>query len=158
MTKTLFVPERIAQERSTAAKKATVSSNLNTLDPSKFGLPKEDDSLSALEKLPKPTGWRILILPYIMPSETKNGIILSDETVERNRIATNVGYVVSVGPDAYKDKDKFPDGPWCKKGDWVMFGRYAGSKFKIIDAEPRLLNDDEILATIGHPSDILHVL
>ena len=93
-----------------------------------------------------------------MPSETKNGIILSDETVERNRIATNVGYVVSVGPDAYKDKDKFPDGPWCKKGDWVMFGRYAGSKFKIVDAEPRLLNDDEILATIGHPSDILHVL
>ena len=52
MTKTLFVPERIAQERSTAAKKATVSSNLNTLDPSKFGLPKENDSLSALEKLP----------------------------------------------------------------------------------------------------------
>ena len=158
MTKTLFVPDRIIQERSTEAKKAAVSSNTNTLDPSKFGLPEEDESLSALDKLPKPTGWRILILPYVMPSETKNGIILSDETVERNRVATNVGYVVSVGPDAYKDKDKYPDGPWCKKGDWVLFGRYAGSKFRIVDAEPRLLNDDEILATIGHPSDILHVI
>lgn len=158
MTKTLFVPDHIAQARSTEAKKATVSSDLNPLDPSKFGLPEQDESLSALERLPKPTGWRILILPYVMPSETKNGIILSDETVERNRVATNVGYVVSVGPDAYKDTDKFPDGPWCKKGDWVLFGRYAGSKFKIIGAEPRLLNDDEILATIGHPSDILHVV
>lgn len=158
MTKTLFVPEHIALARSTAAKKSAVSSDLNPLDPSKFGLPEQDESLSALERLPKPTGWRILILPYVMPSETKNGIILSDETVERNRVATNVGYVVSVGPDAYKDKDKFPDGPWCKKGDWVLFGRYAGSKFKIIGAEPRLLNDDEILATIGHPSDILHVV
>ena len=158
MTKTLFVPDHIAQARSTAAKKSAVSSDLNPLDPSKFGLPEQDESLSALERLPKPTGWRILILPYVMPSETKNGIILSDETVERNRVATNVGYVVSVGPDAYRDKDKFPDGPWCKKGDWVLFGRYAGSKFKIIGAEPRLLNDDEILATIGHPSDILHVV
>ena len=157
MTKTLFVPDRIIQERSTEAKKAAVSSNSNTLDPSKFGLPEEDESLSALDKLPKPTGWRILILPYVMPSETKNGIILSDETVERNRVATNVGYVVSVGPDAYKDKGKFSAGNWCKQGDWVIFGRYAGSRFKIEGGEVRLLNDDEILATISDPADIIHI-
>ena len=61
-----------------------------------------------------------------------------------------------MGPDCYRDKEKFPDGSWCKKGDWVIFARYAGSRFKIEGGEVRLLNDDEIIATIKDPEDIVH--
>jgi co-chaperonin GroES (HSP10) len=60
------------------------------------------------------------------------------------------------GPDIYNDKEKFPEGPWCKKGDWVIFARYAGSRIQIDGGEVRLLNDDEVLATIDNPEDILH--
>ena len=161
MAKKLFVPERIANARKKqaismeipdAVKKGfqNIEDNPNSKDPSKL-------EASALERLPKPTGWRILILPYTLPESTKGGVILSDETRTREQLATNIGYVVSLGPDAYADTNKFPDGAWCKKGDWVMFGRYAGSRFKIDGAEPRLLNDDEILAVIDDPRDILAV-
>ena len=69
--------------------------------------------------------------------------------------ATIVGLVVKQGPDAYSDSDKFPEGPWCKEGDWVIFGRYAGARFNIEGGDMRLLNDDEILATVNNPEDIL---
>ena len=159
MNKRLFVPDHILEkekERRASAKISEVSSN--RFDPMQF-LPDQEnkDSASALEKLPKPTGWRVLLLPYTPSKETKGGILLADETIERNRLATNIGYVVSIGPDAYKDENKFPDGPWCKEGDWVLFGRYAGSRFKIDGAEPRILNDDEIIATISDPRDIMVV-
>ena len=154
MSKTLFVPDHV--KRGIEKERLAAKSTSSPLDPSTFGLPEGEDNKSALEKLPKPTGWRILILPYTIPKE-KNGIIYADETIERSNLATNTGYVVSLGPDAYKDENKFPDGPWCKKGDWVLFGRYAGSRFKIQGAEPRLLNDDEVLAVITDPRDILNV-
>jgi len=108
--------------------------------------------------LPKPTGWRILVLPYKAKEKTKGGIILSDKTVTESQIATNCGLVLDTGPDAYNDKDKFPNGPWCKKKDWVLFARYAGSRIYIDGGEIRVLNDDEILGTIEDPEDILHAL
>ena len=163
MTKRLYVPDHVIEERRAAKivenNKAESQKKKDLLNPATFALSDEqaDDTRSALERLPKPTGWRVLILPYTLPESTKGGIILSDETRERNQLATNVGYVVSLGPDAYKDEGKFPDGAWCKEGDWVMFGRYAGSRFKIEGAEPRLLNDDEILAVIDDPRDIIAV-
>ena len=107
------------------------------------------------ERLPKPTGYRILILPFTMSSVTKGGIHLASQTVDKERLATVVGYVVSLGPDAYGDLGKFPDGAWCKEGDWVIFGRYAGARFQIDGGDMRLLNDDEILAVINNPEDIL---
>ena len=61
-----------------------------------------------------------------------------------------------MGPDCYKDKERYADGPWCKEGEWVMFARYAGSRIKIEGGEIRVLNDDEVLATIKNPEDILH--
>jgi len=61
-----------------------------------------------------------------------------------------------VGELAYKDTDKFPEGPWCEKGSWVMFARYAGSRFRIEGGEVRILNDDEVLAKISSPEDVLH--
>ena len=108
--------------------------------------------------LPKPTGWRILVLPYKAKEKTKGGIILSDKTITESQIATNCGLVMDIGPDAYNDKDKFPNGPWCKKKDWVLFARYAGSRIYIDGGEIRVLNDDEILGTIEDPEDILHAL
>jgi len=108
-------------------------------------------------RLPQPTGWRILVMPYKRKEKTKKGIILPDQALEKEHVATVCAYVLEVGPDAYKDKEKFPEGPWCKRGDWIIFGRYAGARIKIDDGELRLLNDDEILATIQKPEDILHM-
>ena len=108
-----------------------------------------------MEKLPLPVGWRILVLPFEASKKSKGGIIYSDDAVERASIASTCGNVLAVGSQAY-DKKKFPEGPWCKKGDWVVFARYAGSRIKIQGGEVRLLNDDEILATIKNPEDILH--
>jgi len=109
-----------------------------------------------LERLPDPTGWRLLILPYRGKGKTDGGIYLPDKVVEEQTVSTQVGYVLKVGSLAYKDPEKFPSGPWCKKGDWVMFARYAGSRFKIDGGEVRILNDDEVLASIKEPEDILH--
>jgi chaperonin GroES len=108
-----------------------------------------------MEKLPLPVGWRILVLPFEASKKSKGGIIYSDDAVERASIASTCGNVLAMGSQTY-DKEKFPEGPWCKKGDWVVFARYAGSRIKIQGGEVRLLNDDEILATIKDPEDILH--
>ena len=108
-----------------------------------------------MEKLPLPVGWRILVLPFEASKKSKGGIIYSDDAVERASIASTCGNVLAIGSQTY-DKEKFPEGPWCKKGDWVVFARYAGSRIKIQGGEVRLLNDDEILATIKDPEDILH--
>ena len=108
------------------------------------------------DKLPKPTGWRLVVLPFKMKEKTKGGIVLAETTLERQQVASQVGLVMAMGPDCYKDKERYPDGPWCKVNDWVMFARYAGSRIKIDGGEMRLLNDDEVLATIDSPEDILH--
>ena len=113
-------------------------------------------SQTNLEKLPDPTGWRILVMPFQVKEETKGGIIIAQETLDRARAAVQVGYVLKKGPLCYADKERYPTGPWCKEKDWVMFARYAGSRIKIDGGEMRLLNDDEVLATIDSPEDILH--
>ena len=107
-------------------------------------------------KLPKPTGWRMLVLPFKMKEKTKGGVILAEDTLERQQVASQVGLVMAMGPQCYKDKERYPEGPWCKEKDWIMFARYAGSRIKIEGGEMRLLNDDEVLATIDSPEDILH--
>ena len=107
-------------------------------------------------KLPKPTGWRMLVLPFKMKDKTKGGVILAEDTLERQQVASQVGLVMAMGPQCYKDKERYPEGPWCKEKDWIMFARYAGSRIKIEGGEMRLLDDDEVLATIDSPEDILH--
>ena len=107
-------------------------------------------------KLPAPTGWRMLILPFKMNEKTKGGLYLGQDTLERQQVGSTTGLVIAMGPDCYADKEKFPEGPWCKKGDWIIFARYAGSRIQIDGGEVRLLNDDEVLATIDNPEDILH--
>ena len=107
-------------------------------------------------KLPKPTGWRIIVLPFKMDEKTKGGLVLAETTLEKQQVASQCGLVLAMGPQCYKDKERYPEGPWCKVNDWVMFARYAGSRIKIDGGEIRLLNDDEVLATIDSPEDILH--
>ena len=117
----------------------------------------EEKDLSKTEehKLPKPTGWRMLVLPFKMKDKTKGGLYLGEATLERQQVGSNCGLVLAMGPHCYSG-EKFPEGPWCKKGDWVVFARYAGSRILIDGGEVRLLNDDEVLATVQNPEDIIH--
>ena len=111
---------------------------------------------STLDSLPTPTGYRILVLPYAGPKKTKGGLWLSDTTQETIQMTTVCGLVLKMGDLCYNDKDKFSNGPWCKLNEWIIFSRYAGSRFKIDGGEVRVLNDDEVIATINDPNDILH--
>jgi len=108
------------------------------------------------DKLPQPTGWRILVLPFKMNETTKGGVIMNESTLERQQVASQCGNVLAMGSECYKDKERYPTGPWCKVGDWVVFARYAGSRINIEGGEVRLLNEDEILATVKDPEDLLH--
>ena len=118
-------------------------------------------SKEIIDRLPQPTGWRVLIAPFNPPKKSKGGILLNQKTLEEDAIQTNVGYVLRMGPFAYADKERYPTGPWCEEKQWVIFARYAGSRFRLNDekraafgSEVRILNDDEILGTILDPDDI----
>ena len=108
-----------------------------------------------LEKVPNPTGWRLVLFPLKLNNKTKSGLYLTDHTVAESQMTTNICKVLKVGPSAYKDKERFPDGPWCKQDDWVIITRYAGSRIRIDGGELRIVNDDEIIGTVDDPRDIL---
>jgi co-chaperonin GroES (HSP10) len=152
----LILPEYMANAAATAPVEvpsilndAYVKAEDRVLDPTKI-----PDTV--LARLPQPTGWRILILPYRGKSKI-GSVYVPDEYVAAQSLATVVAYVLVVGPDAYSDKAKYPNGPWCKKGDWVTIGRYAGARFRIDGGEVRIINEDEVIATIADPDDIKHV-
>ena len=161
MSKTLYLPDHVAQKMNKEKEEAKSSDSLNSayvdanervLDPSLLDKP-------LLERLPQPTGWRVLVMPYQGKAKTASGLYIPDEVRERESVATTVAYVMKLGPLAYKDPAKFgPDSePWCKKGQWVCIGRYSGSRFKIDGGEVRIINDDEVIATILEPDDVKHV-
>tara|TARA_R110002072_G_scaffold186720_1_gene343543 strand:- start:442 stop:861 length:420 start_codon:yes stop_codon:yes gene_type:complete len=108
-----------------------------------------------IEKVPQPTGYRLVLFPLKLESKTAGGVHLLDSVVEQASIATNVCKVIAVGPDAYLDKDKFPKGAWCKKDDWIIIAKYAGARLSIDGGELRIINDDEVLAVVDDPRDIL---
>ena len=111
---------------------------------------------SLLDRMPQPTGWRMLVLPYAGKAQTKGGIHLAKQTQDREALATVVAYVVKQGPDCYKDSKRFNGTPWCEEKQWVLIGRYSGSRFKLEEgAEVRIINDDEVIATILDPDDIV---
>ena len=126
------------------------------VDPEERILDPEKLDASLLERMPQPTGWRMLVLPYAGKVKTKGGILLANETVNREALATVVAYVVKKGPQCYNDKARFGDKPWCEEKQWVLIGRYSGSRFKLEDnAEVRIINEDEVIATILDPDDIV---
>ena len=139
-----------AKDNLVSIKEAYVNLEEKVLDPQKI-------DVSMMDRLPSPTGWRLLILPYRGKGKTEGGGLLPDAVIDRESLATVCGFVLKAGPLAYDDKEKFPGGAWCKEKDWVIFGRYAGSRFKIDGGEVRILNDDEIIAVIQDPEDILHI-
>ena len=96
-------------------------------------------------------------MPYQGKAQTSGGIIVPDEIRERESVATVVAYVLKLGPLAYKDKERFGNTPWCKEKSWVCIGRYSGSRFKIDGGEVRIINDDEVIATVLDPDDIRHI-
>jgi co-chaperonin GroES (HSP10) len=166
MTKTtqVVVPDHVAQEiekenqaisenvQETGEQldKAYVEPGLKVLDPTLL-------DKSALERMPTPTGWRMLILPFAGMGVSKGGIIMTKDTVDRERLSTVCAYVVKMGSLCYQDA-KFGDKPWCQEKQWVLIGRYAGARFKLgDDAECRIINDDEVIATIHDPTDIVAV-
>ena len=108
-----------------------------------------------IEKVPQPTGYRLVLFPLKLEGKTAGGVLLTDAAIEQASIATNICKVIAVGPDAYQDKDKFPNGPWCKKDDWIIITKYAGARLSIDGGELRIINDDEVLAVVEDPRDIL---
>jgi|TARA_B110000285_G_scaffold28476_1_gene28532 co-chaperonin GroES (HSP10) len=117
----------------------------------------ENIGSETVDELPTPSGYRLLVLPFTPKNKSAGGIIFSQESLDKARIATTCGYVLKMGDLAYKDKDKFGE-PWCKKGDWVIFARYAGSRLPIEGGEVRILNDDEVLGTVKDPESVLHLI
>ena len=127
------------------------------LTPEPEPLTPENIGSDTVDELPEPSGYRILVLPFTPKTKSAGGILFSQETLDKARIATTCGYVLKMGDLAYQDKDKFKD-PWCKKGDWVIFARYAGSRLPIEGGEVRILNDDEVLGTVKDPESLLHFI
>ena len=108
------------------------------------------DIKAVADKLPKPTGYRILVAAAKV-EEKKGNVILPEEYRALEDTASIIGNVISIGPDAYKDEKKFPSGAWVKPGDWVMFRSYSGTRFKMGGSEFRFINDDAIEAIVDDP-------
>ena len=107
-------------------------------------------------QLPEPKGYRILIaIPKKEETFKDSQIVIAESTRQKEEIASIVGLVVKLGPQAYQDPDKFPDGAWCKEGDYIIMRSYSGTRFKIStpqgDQEFRLINDDTVEAVIADP-------
>jgi co-chaperonin GroES (HSP10) len=153
MTKTLLVPDKYVNEKKNkAVAEAYVKEEDRVLDTSRL------DKVQLSERLPQPTGWRILVMPYMGKATTDSGIHIPDAVRDREALATVVAYVLKIGPLAYQDEAKFGSGdPWCEEGQWICIGRYAGARFRIDGGEVRIINDDEVIATILEPDDIKHV-
>lgn len=107
-------------------------------------------------QLPKPVGYRVLVaLPDIEDHYKGSSLLKTDTEKHREYIMSIMGIVIDVGEGAYSDKERFPEGPWCKQGDYVMFRMNTGTRFKVSGKEFRLMNDDSIEAVIPDPSGIM---
>jgi co-chaperonin GroES (HSP10) len=105
-------------------------------------------------QLPVPQGYRILCAIPEAEEKFDSGIIKSDETRRTDELLTTVLFVVKMGPDCYADKDRFPSGPWCKEGDFVLVRPNAGTRLVIHDREFRIINDDSVEAVVQDPRGI----
>ena len=105
--------------------------------------------------LPQPQGWKILCaVPEVRDTYDNSAIIKAESFMKQEEHATTVLFVVSVGPDAYRDTTKFPSGPWCKAGDFVLVRTYSGTRVKIHGKEFRTINDDQVECTVADPRGI----
>jgi co-chaperonin GroES (HSP10) len=109
----------------------------------------EDEVLKA--KLPEPVGYKILIAIPELNDKTDGGVYMPDSLKQAEETASIIGYVLKVGSVAYSDPERFPDGPWCKKGDFIVFRSYSGTRFKVMGKEFRIINDDTVEAVVEDP-------
>ena len=106
-------------------------------------------------QLPKPVGYRVLVaLPQVEETFGDTGLLKSTTTMSQEHIMSIIGLVLDMGDQAYSDEDRFPSGPWCKAGDYVMFRMNTGTRFKVGGVEYRLMNDDSIEAIVADPRGI----
>jgi co-chaperonin GroES (HSP10) len=115
-------------------------------------LHKKDEEKAA--QLPKPTGYKILCAIPEQEKEYESGLVKADETIRNEEILTTVLFVVDLGPDCYLDKDRYPTGPWCKKGDFVLVRPNAGSRLIIHGREFRIINEDTVEGVVQDPRGI----
>ena len=107
------------------------------------------------EQLPKPVGYRVLVaLPQVEETFGDTGLLKSSTTINQEHIMSIIGLVLDMGEQAYSDEERFPTGPWCKPGDYVMFRMNTGTRFKVGGVEYRLMNDDSIEATVADPRGV----
>ena len=112
------------------------------------------DEPRTASQLPEPTGYRLLIALPEVEEMTEGGIYITDERRTAESVASVVGYVMKVGPDAYSDEKRFPNGPWCKEGDWIVMRAYSGTRLRIHGKELRIINDDSVEAVIEDPRGV----
>ena len=135
-----------------AAKPALVGLDGKTIKsaPKEPEVPVEDRA----KQLPDPQGYRLLCAIPEIEAKTDGGILKADITIEREELLTTVLFVVKVGPDAYRDEKRFPSGPWCKEGDFVLVRPNAGTRVEIHGREFRIINDDSVEAVVEDPRGI----
>tara|TARA_R100001224_G_scaffold112695_1_gene95815 strand:+ start:1415 stop:1768 length:354 start_codon:yes stop_codon:yes gene_type:complete len=112
------------------------------------------DEPKTASQLPDPKGYKLLIALPEPDEVTEGGIIKAKQTMEIEEIGSICGFVLKMGPDAYKDDKKFPSGPYCNKGDWILMRSYSGTRFKIHGKEFRLINDDSVEAIVEDPRGV----
>ena len=105
-------------------------------------------------QIPQPTGWKLLCVLIDVDDKYESGILKADETIRTEEITSPVLFVMQMGPLAYKDTEKFPEGAWCKEGDFVLTRPYTGTRVKIHGKEFRLINDDQVEAVVQDPRGI----
>tara|TARA_Y100000593_G_scaffold62386_1_gene115565 strand:- start:780 stop:1178 length:399 start_codon:yes stop_codon:yes gene_type:complete len=113
-----------------------------------------EDSPRTATQLPQPKGYKLLIALPEIEEKTDGGIIKSSQSMHEESISTVVGYVLSMGPDAYANYGRFPTGPYCQEGDWVLFRAFSGTRIKIHGKEFRLINDDTVEAVVEDPRGV----
>ena len=105
-------------------------------------------------QLPEPSGYRILCAIPDIENKFDSGLVKAEVTVHNEELLTTVLFVAKMGPDCYKDKERFPSGPWCKVGDFVLVRPHAGSRLKIHGREFRIINDDSVEGVVEDPRGI----
>lgn len=113
-----------------------------------------DDGARAATQLPTPSGYRILCSIPEINKTFNSGLIKADVTLQNEELLTTVLFVIKMGPDCYGDKTRFPSGPWCKEGDFILVRPHAGTRVKIHGIEFRVINDDAVEATVEDPRGI----
>jgi len=117
----------------------------------------ESSEAEKAKQLPGPSGYHILIGIPESEEKTDGGILKARQTIEIEETATIVGFVLKIGPDCYKDKKRFPSGPWCKEGDFILMRSYSGTRISIHGQEFRIINDDTVEAVVEDPRGIKRV-